>query len=65
MMEWDFLSVFLVIYAANFACELTFFSISFIMQYYRMRKSKKNMELLRQNLEAQMKNITNNGGGKQ
>ena len=63
-MEWDFLSVFLVIYAANFACEFTFFSVSFIMQYYRMRKSKKNMEILRQNLEAQMKNITNNDGGK-
>ena len=64
-MEWDFLSVFLVIYAANFAAELTFFAISFIMQYYRMRKSKKNMDLLRQNLEAQLKGISGkNDGGK-
>tara|TARA_B100001094_G_scaffold134218_1_gene130005 strand:+ start:4413 stop:4607 length:195 start_codon:yes stop_codon:yes gene_type:complete len=62
-MEFDFLNVFLVIYAANFACEMTFFSISFIMQYYKMRQSKKNMELLRQNLETQLKNSIGDGRG--
>jgi len=61
-MQWDFLSVFLVIYAANFAAELTFFIISFMMQYYKLRKSKKNMDLLRQNLEAQLKSGSGKNG---
>ena len=64
-MEWDFLSAFLVLYAAHFAAELTFFIMSFIMQYYRMRKAKKNMDLLKQNLESQLMGLGGkNGGGK-
>lgn len=61
-MEFDFLNVFLVLYAAHFAAELTFFGISFMMQYYRIRKQKKNMDLLRQNLAEQLNSIKPKSG---
>ena len=64
-MEFDLLSLFLIIYLANLLNDFTFFVFNVIVQYYRMRSSKKNMDLLRKNLEAAMKSgIGNDGGGK-
>ncbi len=65
MMEFDLLSLFLIIYLANLLNDFTFFVFNVIVQYYRMRSSRKNMDLLRKNLEAAMKSgIGNDGGGK-
>ena len=64
-MEFDLLSLFLIIYLANLLNDFTFFVFNVIVQYYRMRSSRKNMDLLRKNLEAAMKRgIGNDGGGK-
>ncbi len=64
-MEFDLLSLFLIIYLANLLNDFTFFVFNVIVQYYRMRSSKRNMDLLRKNLEAAMKSgIGNDGGGK-
>ncbi|MBA94823.1 MAG: hypothetical protein CMP21_03590 [Rickettsiales bacterium] len=64
-MEFDLLSLFLIIYLANLLNDFTFFVFNVIVQYYRMRSSRKNMDLLRKNLEAAMKSgIGNDGGGK-
>ena len=65
MMEFDLLSLFLIIYLANLLNDFTFFVFNVIVQYYRMRSSKRNMDLLRKNLEAAMKSgIGSDGGGK-
>tara|TARA_B100000131_G_scaffold245390_1_gene238183 strand:+ start:923 stop:1120 length:198 start_codon:yes stop_codon:yes gene_type:complete len=64
-MEFDLLSLFLIIYLANLLNDFTFFVFNVIVQYYRMRSSKRNMDLLRKNLEAAMKSgIGSDGGGK-
>jgi len=63
-MEFDLLSLFLIIYLANLLNDFTFFVFNVIVQYYRMRSSKKNMDLLRKNLEAAMKSGIGNDGGK-
>ena len=64
-MEINLISLFVIIYLAMLASDFTFFLFNIIVQYYRMRSSKKNMDLLRKNLEAAMKSgIGNDGGGK-
>ena len=64
-MEINLISLFVVIYLAMLASDFTFFLFNIIVQYYRMRNSRKHMDLLKKNLEAAMKNSTGpNGGGK-
>lgn len=64
-MEFDLLSLFLIIYLANLLNDFTIFVFNVIVQYYRMRSSRKNMDLLRKNLEAAMKSgVGNDNGGK-
>ena len=47
------------------ASDFTFFLFNIIVQYYRMRNSRKHMDLLKKNLEAAMKNgVGPNDGGK-
>jgi|TARA_B100000073_G_scaffold347002_1_gene359971 hypothetical protein len=65
MMEFDLLSLFLIIYLANLLNDFTIFVFNVIVQYYRMRSSRRNMDLLRKNLEAAMKSgVGNDNGGK-
>jgi len=64
-MELSLVSLFVVIYLAMLASDFTFFLFNIIVQYYRMRNSRKNMDLLKKNLEAAMRNsIDKNDGGK-
>jgi hypothetical protein len=64
-MEINLISLFVVIYLAMLASDFTFFLFNIIVQYYRMRNSRKHMDLLKKNLEAAMKNSAGpNGGGK-
>lgn len=63
-MEINLISLFVIIYLAMLASDFTFFLFNIIVQYYRMRSSKKNMDLLRKNLEAAMKSGIGNDGGK-
>ncbi len=64
-MEFDLLSLFLIIYLANLLNDFTIFVFNVIVQYYRMRSSRRNMDLLRKNLEAAMKSgVGNDNGGK-
>ena len=47
------------------ASDFTFFLFNIIVQYYRMRNSRKQMDILKRNLEAAMKNgVGPNDGGK-
>lgn len=64
MMEFDLLSLFLIIYLANLLNDFTIFVFNVIVQYYRMRNSRKHMDLLKKNLEAAMKSGVGNDGGK-
>ena len=63
-MEINLISLFVIIYLAMLASDFTFFLFNIIVQYYRMRSSKKNMDLLRKNLEAALKSGIGNDGGK-
>lgn len=64
-MEINLISLFVVIYLAMLASDFTFFLFNIIMQYYRMRNSRKQMDLLKKNLEAAMRNgVGNDNGGK-
>ncbi len=63
-MELNLMSLFVVIYLAMLASDFTFFLFNIIVQYYRMRNSKKHMDLLKKNLEAAMKSGIGNDGGK-
>lgn len=64
-MEINLISLFVVIYLAMLASDFTFFLFNIIMQYYRMRNSRKHMDLLKKNLEAAMRNgVDKNDGGK-
>ena len=65
MMEFDLLSLFLIIYLANLLNDFTIFVFNVIVQYYRMRNSRKHMDLLKKNLEAAMKSgVGPKDGGK-
>ena len=63
-MEINLISLFVVIYLAMLASDFTFFLFNIIVQYYRMRSSRKHMDLLKKNLEAAMKSGVGNDGGK-
>ena len=64
-MEVNLISLFVIIYLAMLASDFTFFLFNIIVQYYRMRSSRKQMDVLKRNLEAAMKNgIGPNDGGK-
>lgn len=64
-MEVNLISLFVIIYLAMLASDFTFFLFNIIVQYYRMRSSRKQMDILKRNLEAAMKNgIGPNDGGK-
>lgn len=64
-MELNTISLFVIIYLAMLASDFTFFLFNIIVQYYRMRSSRKNMDLLKKNLEAAMRDgIDKNNGGK-
>ena len=64
-MEINLISLFVIIYLAMLASDFTFFLFNIIVQYYRMRSSRKQMDILKRNLEAAMKSgIGPNNGGK-
>ena len=64
-MEINLISLFVIIYLAMLASDFTFFLFNIIVQYYRMRNSRKQMDILKRNLEAAMKNgVGPNDGGK-
>tara|TARA_B100000123_G_scaffold271452_1_gene251351 strand:+ start:2117 stop:2311 length:195 start_codon:yes stop_codon:yes gene_type:complete len=63
-MEINLISLFIVIYLAMLASDFTFFLFNIVVQYYRMRSSRKHMDLLKKNLEAAMKSGIDNDGGK-
>lgn len=64
-MELNLISLFVVIYLAMLASDFTFFLFNIIMQYYRMRSSRKQMDVLKKNLEEiYSKNKKDDGGKK-
>ena len=63
-MELNLMSLFVVIYLAMLASDFTFFLFNIIVQYYRVRSSRKHMDLLKKNLEAVMKSGIGDDGGK-
>ena len=64
-MEINLISLFVVIYLAMLASDFTFFLFNIIVQYYRMRNSRKHMDILKKNLEAAMKSgVGPKDGGK-
>ncbi len=64
-MELNLISLFVVIYLAMLASDFTFFLFNIIMQYYKMRNSRKQMDILKKNLEEiYSKNKKNDGGKK-
>ena len=63
-MEINLISLFVIIYLAMLASDFTFFLFNIIVQYYRMRSSRKQMDILKRNLEAAMKSGIGNDGGK-
>ena len=63
-MEINLISLFVVIYLGNLLSEFTFFLFNIIIQYYRMRSSRKQIDILKKNLEATIRNgIDKNDGG--
>ena len=64
MMEFDLLSLFLIIYLANLLNDFTIFIFNIIVQYYRMRNSRKQMDVLKKNLEEIYGKNKNDGGKK-
>lgn len=64
MMELNLISLFVVIYLATLLSDFTFFLFNIVMQYYRMRNSKKQMDVLRKNLEEIYSKNKNDDGGK-
>ena len=63
-MEFDLLSLFLIIYLANLLNDFTIFIFNIIVQYYRMRNSRKQMDVLKKNLEEIYGKNKNDGGKK-
>ena len=63
-MELNLISLFVVIYLATLLSDFTFFLFNVIMQYYKMRNSRKQMDVLRKNLEEIYGKGKNDGGGK-
>lgn len=63
-MELNLISLFVVIYLATLLSDFTFFLFNIVMQYYRMRNSKKQMDVLRKNLEEIYSKNKNDDGGK-
>lgn len=64
MMELNLISLFVVIYLATLLSDFTFFLFNIVVQYYRMRNSKKQMDVLRKNLEEIYSKNKNDDGGK-
>ena len=63
-MELNSISLFVIIYLAMLASDFTFFLFNIIVQYYRMRNSRKQMDLLKKNLEELYGKGKNDGGKK-
>lgn len=63
-MELNLISLFVVIYLATLLSDFTFFLFNIVVQYYRMRNSKKQMDVLRKNLEEIYSKNKNDDGGK-
>lgn len=63
-MELNLISLFVIIYLAMLASDFTFFLFNIIMQYYKMRNSRKQMDVLRKNLEEIYGKNKNDGGKK-
>tara|TARA_B000000557_G_C20804521_1_gene457049 strand:- start:244 stop:438 length:195 start_codon:yes stop_codon:yes gene_type:complete len=63
-MELNLISLFVVIYLATLLSDFTFFLFNIVMQYYRMRNSKKQMDILKRNLEEIYGKNKNDDGGK-
>ena len=63
-MELNLISLFVIIYLAMLASDFTFFLFNVIMQYYKMRSSRKQMDVLRKNLEEIYGKNKNDGGKK-
>ncbi len=61
-MELNLISLFIVIYLAMLASDFTFFLFNIIVQYYRMRNSRKQMDILKKNLEGLYGKGKNDGG---
>lgn len=64
-MEINLISLFVTIYLATLLSEITFFLFNIMIQYYKLRESRKKIDLLKKNLESIIKNgIDKNDGGK-
>tara|TARA_B100000073_G_scaffold302637_1_gene270194 strand:- start:489 stop:680 length:192 start_codon:yes stop_codon:yes gene_type:complete len=63
-MELNLISLFVIIYLAMLASDFTFFLFNIIVQYYRMRNSRKQMDVLKKNLEEIYGKSKNDGGKK-
>jgi len=63
-MELNLISLFVVIYLATLLSDFTFFLFNVIAQYYKMRNSRKQMDVLRKNLEEIYGKGKNDGGKK-
>ncbi len=63
-MELNLISLFVVVYLAMLASDFTFFLFNIIVQYYRMRNSRKQMDVLKKNLEEIYGKGKNDGGKK-
>lgn len=63
-MEINLISLFVTIYLATLLSEITFFLFNIMIQYYKLRNSRKKIDLLKKNLESIIKNgIDKNDGG--